>query len=221
MAELVDALDSKSCGLRPCQFESDYPYQIKSWSNDFSFFLLRAFIFRQGCLYLFSNINRKQENMPGIFRSLFQREKNNIVNWFNIDERIRFVIVGLGNTLIRYLIFVVLGIVTSIDYYQIILLASWLLSSLTAFWAYKILVFATTGNHWREYGRSLLVWTLSYFINAGILELLVRGLRFNAYAAQAFAIAAITVINYLLFKHFAFKTQRKTFWEKVYGFFES
>ena len=159
--------------------------------------------------------------MPGIFRSLFQREKNNIVDWFNIDERIRFVIVGLGNTLIRYLIFVVLGIVTSIDYYQIILLASWLLSSLTAFWAYKILVFATTGNHWREYGRLLLVWTLSYFINAGILELLVRGLRLNAYAAQAFAIAAITVINYLLFKHFAFKTQRKTFWEKVYGFFES
>lgn len=29
MAELVDALDSKSCGLRPCQFESDYPYQIE------------------------------------------------------------------------------------------------------------------------------------------------------------------------------------------------
>ena len=29
MAELVDALDSKSCGLRPCQFESDYPYQQK------------------------------------------------------------------------------------------------------------------------------------------------------------------------------------------------
>ena len=27
--ELVDALDSKSCGLRPCQFESDYPYQIE------------------------------------------------------------------------------------------------------------------------------------------------------------------------------------------------
>ena len=34
MAELVDALDSKSCGLRPCQFESDYPYQKKK-SPDF------------------------------------------------------------------------------------------------------------------------------------------------------------------------------------------
>ena len=29
MAELVDALDSKSCGLSPCQFKSDYPYQIE------------------------------------------------------------------------------------------------------------------------------------------------------------------------------------------------
>ena len=40
MAELVDALDSKSCGLRPCQFESDYPYQIeKPW------FFIKAFYF--------------------------------------------------------------------------------------------------------------------------------------------------------------------------------
>ena len=41
MAELVDALDSKSCGLRPCQFESDYPYQKKEKSG----FCIRAFLF--------------------------------------------------------------------------------------------------------------------------------------------------------------------------------
>lgn len=29
MAELVDALDSKSCSLWECQFKSDYPYQVK------------------------------------------------------------------------------------------------------------------------------------------------------------------------------------------------
>lgn len=29
MAELVDALDSKSCGLWPCQFKSDYPYHFE------------------------------------------------------------------------------------------------------------------------------------------------------------------------------------------------
>ena len=39
MAELVDALDSKSCGLRPCQFESDYPYQLLTPRNR-SFFCI-------------------------------------------------------------------------------------------------------------------------------------------------------------------------------------
>ena len=38
MAELVDALDSKSCGLRPCQFESDYPYQQKKALFNKAFF---------------------------------------------------------------------------------------------------------------------------------------------------------------------------------------
>lgn len=53
MAELVDALDSKSCGLRPCQFESDYPYQSEKLEQQLQLFLLSAFLFRQGCLYIF------------------------------------------------------------------------------------------------------------------------------------------------------------------------
>ena len=39
MAELVDALDSKSCGLRPCQFESDYPYHLENFGESRSFFI--------------------------------------------------------------------------------------------------------------------------------------------------------------------------------------
>lgn len=155
------------------------------------------------------------------FTTLFQREKSFFDNWFMIDERIRFVMVGFGNTLIRYAIFVILGVITSISHYQIILLASWLLSSVTAFFAYKILVFETSGNHWKEYGRSLIVWTLSYFINALFLEILIKNLMLNPYLAQAIAILFIMVINYLLFKHFAFKIERKNFIEKLFGFFEN
>lgn len=154
-------------------------------------------------------------------KTFFQREKTFFDNWFMIDERIRFVIMGFANTLIRYAIFVILGIITSISHYQIILLSSWLLSSVSAFFAYKILVFGTSGNHWKEYGRSLMVWTLSYFINALFLEILVKKLTFNPYLAQAIAILFITVINYLLFKHFAFKPERKTFSAKLFGFFEN
>ena len=44
MAELVDALDSKSCGFIPCQFESDYPYHLRKSSGIFrSFFRLFSF----------------------------------------------------------------------------------------------------------------------------------------------------------------------------------
>ena len=155
------------------------------------------------------------------FTTLFQREKSFFDNWFMIDERIRFVMVGFGNTLIRYAIFVILGVITSISHYQIILLASWLLSSVTAFFFFFFLVFETSGNHWKEYGRSLIVWTLSYFINALFLEILIKNLMLNPYLAQAIAILFIMVINYLLFKHFAFKIERKNFIEKLFGFFEN
>lgn len=141
--------------------------------------------------------------------------------WFSIDERIRFVIVGLGNTVIRYLIFVVLGLLFSVSRYQLILLSSWLLSSFTAFFAYKVLVFGTEGNHLKEYLKSLMIWTLSYIINALMLELLIKLVGLNAYVSQALAIMSITVINYLLFKHFAFKKEKKlTFWEKLYSIFD-
>ena len=141
--------------------------------------------------------------------------------WFEIDERIRFVIVGLGNTLLRYLIFVGLGMAFSVHHYQQILLGSWLLSSFFAFFAYKILVFVTEGNHLKEYLKSLLIWTLSYIINAGFLEVLVKILGINVYFSQAVAIISITVINYLLFKHIAFKREKKqTLWERLYRIFD-
>ena len=45
MAELVDALDSKSCGLRPCQFKSDYPYQIEKTGCSPVFLFLKICLF--------------------------------------------------------------------------------------------------------------------------------------------------------------------------------
>nr|DAK74361.1 MAG TPA: hypothetical protein [Caudoviricetes sp.] len=51
--------DSKSCGLRPCQFESDYPYQSEKLEQQLQLFLLSAFLFRQGCLYIFFQMATK------------------------------------------------------------------------------------------------------------------------------------------------------------------
>lgn len=50
-----------------------------------------------------------------------------------IDEKVRFVIAGIVNMAIRYLIFVLLGLAFSVSRYQLVLLATWLLSSVIAF----------------------------------------------------------------------------------------
>lgn len=104
-------------------------------------------------------------------------------------------------------------------HYQIVLLLTWFLSSFIAFAAYKILVFNTVGNHVREYLKSIMIWSLSYLLNAGILEVLAGWLALNVYLAQAAAIAVIMVINYVLFKYFAFKQPKpQTRWEKYWIF---
>lgn len=161
--------------------------------------------------------------MGGIFISLkswYRREKSYLEHWFELDERLRFMTVGIGNMTLRYLIFVGLGLWLSVEHYQWILLGSWLMSSVVAFWALKTLVFATKGNHLKEYLKSLSVWIISYFLNAGILELLIKNWSVSAYLAQAAAIVIITIINYLLFKHYAFKQKKRYFWERLYGVFD-
>lgn len=52
MAELVDALDSKSCGLCPCQFKSDYPYQSKPAAISAGFIFLTISYFLSAKLSL-------------------------------------------------------------------------------------------------------------------------------------------------------------------------
>ena len=69
--------------------------------------------------------------------------------------------------------------------------------------------------------KCLLIWALSYVINAGVLNVLVEKLFWNVYFAQIIAIGFLFIINYLLFKHFAFKQERVlTRWEKFLSLFD-
>ncbi len=125
-------------------------------------------------------------------------------NWFQVNEKIRFLILGSINMLIRYLIFVAIGLITGITHYQIILLCSWSLSVFIAFYSYKYFVFESDGNHFHEFGKSILIWISSYFLNVFLLMGLVEYMGLNAYLAQGIIICFIFIINYYLFKHFAF-----------------
>lgn len=127
-----------------------------------------------------------------------------IRNWFKLNEKLRFLILASFNMAIRYLIFVIIGIITGITRYQIVLACSWFLSVFIAFYSYKYLVFSSEGSHVREFIKSLIIWIMSYFLNVFLLTFLIEKLNFNAYIAQGIIICLIFVINYFLFKHFAF-----------------
>lgn len=128
---------------------------------------------------------------------MLKKEGNMARRWFLIDEKVRFVIAGIVNMAIRYLIFVLLGLFFSVSRYQLILLTTWLLSSVIAFFSYKYLVFRTEGNHLKEFVKSLLIWCLSYVLNAALLEVLAGRLAWNVYLAQAAAIVLVVAVNYL------------------------
>ncbi len=124
--------------------------------------------------------------------------------WIQLNEKIRFLILGSVNMFIRYLIFVIIGLITGITHYQIILLCSWSLSVFIAFYSYKYFVFESAGNHFHEFGKSILIWIFSYFLNVFILMGLVEYAKLNAFLAQGIIICLIFIINYYLFKYFAF-----------------
>ena len=127
-------------------------------------------------------------------------------HWVLIDEKLRFLICAIVVMVLRFLIFSALGIIYSPEHYQIILAVTWLFSSVFAFLIYKYLVFTVNGNHLHQYLKSLLIWVGSYVVNVFMLIILIEHFKLSAYLAQAIAIIVLLTTNYLLFKHFAFKT---------------
>lgn len=152
-------------------------------------------------------------------KNWFVKEKSYLDHWFELDERWRYLTVAVTNVLFKYLVFFALTVIYHQNY-QLNLLLSWLLSSFTAFIGYKILVFATEGNHLKEYFKSTMILAVGYLVNSFSLWFLVEVNNFNPYLSQAAILIAITTANFLLFKHFAFKQQKLHFWEKIYAVFD-
>ena len=128
--------------------------------------------------------------------------------WFALPDKIRFVLVGGFNATVQYLLFALFLWLLGEQKYQFSLVLSWIISSLSSFATQKIFVFCTKGNlaKWiQEYIKCVGVWVTSYFINAVILDLLVRFAGISPYIAQIIAIACTTISSYILFKYFAFR----------------
>ncbi len=128
--------------------------------------------------------------------------------WFNLSDKIRFLIIGGLNAGISYLIYLAVCLILGESFYQIALALAWAISSVISFTTQKFLVFNVEGNVIKQYLKCCTTWFFSYLINAFFLEMFVKQLRFNVYLAQIIATLLAAIFTYILFKKFAFKAKK-------------
>jgi putative flippase GtrA len=129
--------------------------------------------------------------------------------WLSLPKIIRFFIIGSINAAISYIIYAIAIFVLGEVYYQLAIALQWLLSSVTSYVNQKFFVFCTRGNYLKEYTKCCSTWVVSYFLNAVILEVFVRYLIKNVYIAQFVSLFIVSLVTYVLFKFFAFRTSEK------------
>lgn len=130
--------------------------------------------------------------------------------WCLIPDKIRFLLIGGCNAAFSYIIFAIAIHFIGEAHYQLCVALQWIISSVFSFTNQKLFVFCTKGNWLSEYCKCCTTWVVSYAVNALILEFLVRFVTKNVYVGQFFSIMCTAVVTYVLFKHFAFKTCKKS-----------
>lgn len=128
--------------------------------------------------------------------------------WFNLDDKIRYLIVGSFNAGICYLIYSLICLIMGDSIYQIALALAWFLSSAISFTMQRTLVFEGKGVWYKEYLKCCITWFFSYLINAGLLEFTVKILHLNVYIAQLISNFTAAIFTYILFKTFAFRKKQ-------------
>lgn len=127
--------------------------------------------------------------------------------WFNVSDKIRFLLVGGFNALIAYLIYCILCKILGEGMYQYCLALSWFISSFISFFTQKFFVFVGGNNWFKEYLKCLSTWVFSYMINAFLLEVFVKYVHMNVFISQFIANFTAAVFTYIVFKKFAFKNK--------------
>jgi putative flippase GtrA len=121
-------------------------------------------------------------------------------------EKIRYLVVGVWNTVFSYLSFAVLYFLFSPRLHYLVLLAiSNLMSITNAYAGYKIFVFRTRGNYIREYFRFYVVYGAAIAINFVLLPVCVELLKIPPLVAAALLTAFTVASSYLGHKHFSFR----------------
>lgn len=126
--------------------------------------------------------------------------------WYNLSDKLRFLLVGGFNAVCSYVIYsLLIYFILGENLYQVSLALSWIISSVISFTTQRMLVFPCQGSLVKQYLKCCITWFFSYLINAFLLWMLVEKITMNVYFGQIFATLGCAIFTYIMFKIFAFK----------------
>ena len=128
--------------------------------------------------------------------------------WTKHEELIRYIIVGGLTTLLNAAVYWLLSGVFSV-HYQIANAIAFVIAVVFAYIANKKAVFHTKTEDAldtaREAGSFFLMRLISYGVEAGLLELLVKGLSVDELLAKIPVMVIIVILNYVFSKLYIFR----------------
>ena len=125
-------------------------------------------------------------------------------------EKLRFLIVGIWNTALSIALLWVLERViphdaSSVLQKQAILIVAWLLSVTQNFFTFKLGVFRTQGNWWREYARMYVTYAGTFVVQSVMVQAISAYFDVSMFVANLPTIFVVTILSYMGHKHFTFR----------------
>jgi putative flippase GtrA len=127
---------------------------------------------------------------------------NTIYNKLLDPRFVKFLIVGLINTIFGYAVYASL-IYINLSYLTALLLAT-VLGVLFNYFTFGRGVFSSQGN-WSVFGKFLIAYTVVYVVNALALSILTTKLHLSPYLGQLICLPLSVVLSWLLMNHWVYK----------------
>ena len=140
--------------------------------------------------------------------------------WFQLNQKIRFLLVGGFNTALSFLIYYGFLYITA-GKEQLSLFLMNLININISIATMRYYVFQSHGNFYKEYAKAFSSYIVLYFVNIGLLAFFVRVINvqqslpsdsflqeipnLNKAIAQLCCICIITVITFFVHKYFSFR----------------
>lgn len=131
----------------------------------------------------------------------------NILGNRDLVKPLKFILVGILNTVIGYGVFFILSY---FFYYIIALIIAHIIGVTNSFVWNKYWTFGTRKNYLREFIKFNLVYLLVLLANIAILGFLVDYLKFDPRLCQMIVLPVVTIISYFGHRSWSFSTLGKT-----------